>query len=201
MPASEKPALDQSAKDKASFRADAIARRDALTSDERAAGAEIVARRPFPLAVTADTIVSAYAPMRSEFDPYPLMRRLADAGASLALPVVQARGQPLAIRAYAFGDDLNSGIWGIREPKPEAPEVFPDIMLVPLTAFDRKGHRIGYGAGYYDRTIVRVRANKPMIAIGLAFATQEIERVPATVFDAPLDLVLTEREVIDFRGS
>ena len=88
-----------------------------------------------------------------------------------------------------------------REPKASAPEVFPDILLVPLAAFDRNGHRIGYGAGHYDRTIARLREMKQIAAIGVCFAVQEIEHVPATPFDQRLDLVLTEQEVIDFRGS
>jgi 5-formyltetrahydrofolate cyclo-ligase len=77
--------------------------------------------------------------------------------------------------------------------------VIPDVMLVPLAAFDRTGHRIGYGAGYYDMTIAKARALKPVTAIGIAFAAQEIDRVPATPRDERLDLVLTEREMIDFR--
>ncbi len=84
-------------------------------------------------------------------------------------------------------------------PLPLAPELFPDILIVPLLAFDRRGHRIGYGAGYYDMTVARLRAMKPVTAIGIAFATQEIAAVPATPRDARLDLVLTERETIDFR--
>jgi 5-formyltetrahydrofolate cyclo-ligase len=146
-------------------------------------------------------VVSGFFPIRSEINPLPLMRRLAAAGAKLALPVVAGRGKPLILRAYAFGDPLVSGQWGIREPPPEAPEAAPDVMLVPLAAFDRNGHRIGYGAGYYDMTIAKARAQKPVTAIGIAFAAQEIGRVPATPRDARLDLVLTEREVIDFRTS
>jgi 5-formyltetrahydrofolate cyclo-ligase len=139
--------------------------------------------------------------MRSETNPVPLMRALADKGASLALPVVQGRGLPLIMRAWSFGAPLVSGVWDIKEPPADAPEVFPDIMIVPLAAFDRKGHRIGYGAGYYDMTIARIRAMKPVVAIGLAFAAQQIERVPATPFDAQLDIVLTENEIIDFRKA
>jgi 5-formyltetrahydrofolate cyclo-ligase len=105
------------------------------------------------------------------------------------------------MRAWAFGEALDSGVWGIREPKPEAPEVAPDILLVPLLAFDRSGNRIGYGAGYYDMTIAKLRALKSVIAVGIAFAVQEIPAVPVTPRDARLDLVLTEREVIDLRGT
>jgi len=84
---------------------------------------------------------------------------------------VAGRGKPLILRAYAFGDPLISGQWGIREPAADAPEAIPDVMLVPLAAFDRTGHRIGYGAGYYDMTIAKARALKPVTAIGIAFGT------------------------------
>ena len=186
--------------DKATLRSEALARRDAMPASERAAAVETVTQRAFPVEVKPGAIVSGYSPMKSEFNPVPLMRRLADAGAKLALPVTPKRGNPLIMRAWAFGDEMASGVWGIREPKPESPEVFPDIMLVPLAAFDRNGHRIGYGAGYYDQTIARIRAMKAVVAIGLAFAAQEIPEVPATPFDARLDLVLTEHETIDFRS-
>jgi 5-formyltetrahydrofolate cyclo-ligase len=181
---------------KADLRKAALARRDALPAPERAAAAETVAERPFPVALTPGVIVSGYSPMRSEFNPVPLMRRLADAGARLALPAVAGRGRPLIMRAWSFGAPLAAGVWGIREPPPEAPEVDPDIVLVPLAAFDRQGHRIGYGAGYYDLTITLLRARKAVTAVGLAFAAQEIDAVPVTPRDARLDLVLTEREVI-----
>ena len=105
------------------------------------------------------------------------------------------------MRVFAFGDELASGQWGIREPKPDAPEVTPDILLVPLLAFDRNGHRIGYGAGYYDMTIAALRKVKPIVTAGMAYAAQEIDAVPVTPRDARLDLVLTEREIIDLRGS
>lgn len=184
---------------KSELRLAAFARRDALSAPERVAAAEMVAGRMFPVPIIPGAIVSGYSPMKSEFNPVPLMRKLSDVGAQLALPVVQGRGKPLVMRAWSFGAPLASGVWGIREPGPDAPEVFPDIMLVPLAAFDRAGQRIGYGAAYYDMTIARVRAMKAVIAIGLAFSAQEIPEIPAEPHDAPLDLVLTEQEVIDFR--
>jgi 5-formyltetrahydrofolate cyclo-ligase len=182
------------------LRREALARRDALPPAERARAAEIIAARAFPVAVAAGTIVSGFSPMKSEINPLPLLRKLADAGAQLALPAVAGNGKPLIMRAWNFGEPLAAGVWGIREPTPEAPEVAPDILLVPLLAFDRRGHRIGYGAGYYDMTITALRARKPITAVGIAFATQEIDAVPNTPGDARLDLVLTEREVIDCRG-
>src|SRR2546423_4558515 len=182
------------------LRREARARRDALPPAERARAAEIIAARAFPVAVAAGTIVSGFSPMKSEINPLPLMRKLADAGAQLALPVVAGKGKPLTMRAWSFGEPLDSGVWGIREPKADSPEVAPDILLVPLLAFDRHGHRIGYGAGYYDMTIAKLRAMKPVVAVGVAYAAQEIEQVPVTPRDARLDLVLTEREIIDLRG-
>ncbi len=103
------------------------------------------------------------------------------------------------MRAWKFGDAFKAGQWGIREPVPEAPEVAPDILIVPLACFDRAGHRIGFGAGYYDMTIRALRQKKTIVAIGIAFAAQEIAAVPATERDERLDFVLTERDVIDFR--
>ena len=186
---------------KARLRREALARRDALPAPLRAAAAEAIASRPFPVAIAPGTIVSGFMPMKSEINPLPLLRKLAEAGAALALPVVAGKGKPLAMRAWAFGAPLASGVWGIREPMPDSPEVAPDILIVPLLAFDRRGHRIGYGAGYYDMTIAALRANKPVIAAGIAFAAQEIAEVPTTPRDARLDLVLTERDVIDCRDS
>jgi 5-formyltetrahydrofolate cyclo-ligase len=186
---------------KAALRREAMARRDALPPDARQAAAEAIAARPFPLAIAPGTIVSGFMPLKSEINPLPLMRKLAGQGARLALPVVAGRGKPLVMREWVFGEPLVAGVWGIREPKLEAAVVDPDILLVPLLAFDRAGHRIGYGAGYYDLTLAQLRARKPVIAVGLAFAAQEVPAVPATLRDARLDLVLTEREVLDLRGS
>jgi 5-formyltetrahydrofolate cyclo-ligase len=177
-----------------------IARRDALPPDARSAAAEAIAARPFPLPVAAGMIVSGFMPMKSEINPLPLMRKLADAGARLALPATGRRGQPLTMRDWTWGEPLASVVWGIREPKPQALQVEPDILLVPLLAFDRAGYRLGYGGGYYDLTLAQLRSRKAVIAVGLAFAIQEIAGVPTTPRDATLDLVLTEHEVIDLRS-
>jgi 5-formyltetrahydrofolate cyclo-ligase len=189
--------MPQSDKDK--FRQEAIARRDALPTEMRKAAADTIAACGFPLLFSPGVTVSGFMPLKSEINPLPLMQKLAEQGARLALPIVAGRGKPLVMRQWAWGEPLASGVWGIREPKPDAPQVDPDILLVPLLAFDRTGHRIGYGAGYYDMTIAELRAKKPVIAIGIAFAAQEIAAVPATARDARLDLVLTEKEVIDLR--
>jgi len=182
------------------IRAAVLAKRDAMPAEERAAAAEQVAAREFPVAVTPDVVVSGFMPLKSEINPLALMKKLAGAGARLALPAIAGRGRPLIMRAYAFGDELARGQWGIREPKPDAPDVAPDILIVPLAAFDRLGNRIGYGAGYYDMTIAALRAKKKVIAVGIAFAAQEIDQVPVTPRDERLDLVLTERGVLDLRS-
>ena len=185
---------------KAALRSEATARRDALPAELRQAAAEAIAARQFPLTLAPGTIVSGFMPMKSEINPLPLLRRLAEAGARLALPVVAGPGKPLIMRAWSFGEPLVAGVWGIRQPPAQAPATEPDILIVPLLAFDRAGHRIGYGAGYYDMTIAALRARKIIIACGVAFAAQEISDVPTTPRDVRLDLVLTEREVIDCRA-
>jgi 5-formyltetrahydrofolate cyclo-ligase len=185
---------------KAELRRGALARRDALPAEARKAAAEAIAARAFPLPISPGTIVSGFMPLKSEINPLPLMKTLAEAGAALALPKIVGRGKPLVMRSWPWGAPLDVGQWGIREPKADAPEVDPDIVLVPLLAFDRTGQRIGYGAGYYDMTIARLRSRKAITAVGIAFAMQEVPAVPATGRDAPLDFILTENEVIAIKG-
>jgi 5-formyltetrahydrofolate cyclo-ligase len=192
---------------KSDLRAAALAAREALSGEQRAAAAEAVAERGLPVEIARGVIVSGYAPIRGEIDPAPLMRALASQGARLALPAVLARGKSLAFRAWSPNDRLMLGPLGILEPSPAAAEVIPDIMLVPLAAFDRLGHRIGYGAGHYDHTLAHLRKSKPIagkpkpiVAIGLAFAAQEIDAVPALQHDERLDYVLTETKAFDFRS-
>jgi 5-formyltetrahydrofolate cyclo-ligase len=193
--------VDAVSQEKSELRRAAVARRDAMPAEARKAAAEAIAAHAFPVKIGPATIVSGFMPLKSEINPLPLMRRLVEDGVQLALPVVAGRGKPLVMRVWRWGEPLDAGVWGIREPKPDAAEVSPDILLVPLLAFDRSGHRIGYGAGYYDMTIAQMRARKPITAIGLAFAAQEVPRVPRTSFDVPLDLVLTEKDTIDLRNA
>jgi 5-formyltetrahydrofolate cyclo-ligase len=188
-------------KSKAELRTAALSRRDALTDKQRDAAALALARRGLPVAMSTGMIVSGYFPIRNEIDPTPLMQKLAGQGARLALPCVNARGQSLTFRAWSPGDRLMLGSLGIPEPSPAAAEVIPDIMLVPLAAFDRSGHRIGYGAGHYDHTFAHLRKAKAVIGIGVAFAAQEIESVPALAHDVALDYVLTEKKLFDFRSG
>jgi 5-formyltetrahydrofolate cyclo-ligase len=185
---------------KAELRAAALSRRDALTDRQRVTGADALARRGLPVEIAPGMIVSGYSPIRSEIDPKPLMLKLAEKGARLALPAVAGRGRSLIFRAWSPNDRLMLGPLGIPEPSPAAAELVPDVMLVPLAAFDRSGHRIGYGAGHYDYSFAHLRKTKAIIGIGLAFAAQEIESVPALAHDVALDFVLTEKKAFDFRS-
>ena len=185
---------------KADLRTAALAARDALSGEQRAAAAQAIAERGLPFAIGPETIVSGYAPIRSEIDPRPLMQAIAAQGARLALPTVAARGQALTFRAWAPNDKMVLGPLGILEPSPAAPELVPDVMLVPLAAFDRLGHRIGYGAGHYDYTFAHLRKMKAVKGVGVAFAVQKIKAVPALAHDVALDYVLTETRMFDFRS-
>jgi 5-formyltetrahydrofolate cyclo-ligase len=185
---------------KADLRATALAKRDALTGEQRSAAALAIAERGLPFELAPGTVVSGYSPIRNEIDPTPLMLKLAAQSARLALPTVTARGQSLIFRAWSPNARMVLGSLGIPEPSPAAAEVVPDLMLVPLAAFDRLGHRIGYGAGHYDHTFAHLRKSKAVTGIGLGFAVQEIEAVPALAHDVALDYVLTEAQMFDFRS-
>ena len=185
---------------KGDLRKSALDARDAMEETARAAAGEKVATRGLPFEMAPGAIVSGYSPIRSELDPVPLMQKLAGQGAKLALPAVLARGKSLMFRAWSPGDRLTMGPLGILEPSPAMAELIPDIMLVPLAAFDCLGHRIGYGAGHYDFTLAHLRKLKPIIAIGLGFAAQEIKIVPALAHDVALDYVLTEKKAFVIRS-
>ena len=186
---------------KADLRAAALSKRDALSGEFRSAAAAAIARRGLPVEIIPGAVVASYSPIRSEIDPTPLARELAARGARLALPAIAARGQSLRFRAWSPGDRLIGGALGILEPSPAAAEIIPDIVLVPLAAFDKSGHRIGYGAGHFDCTLAQLRKSKAFRAIGMAFADQEVAVVPALPHDVALDYVLTETTVFDFRSA
>jgi 5-formyltetrahydrofolate cyclo-ligase len=186
---------------KAILRKEMIARRDALPEHQRVAAAKAIASRLFPVDFAAGAVVSGFSPLASEIDPRPLMQKLARQRAQLALPVVAGRGLPLVFRAWSPGDALVAGGWGIQVPKDDALVVEPDVLIVPLLAFDRRGHRLGYGAGYYDLSLTALRAKKGIVAVGIGFATQEVAEIPISPRDARLDLMLTEQEIIDFRDQ
>lgn len=134
--------------------------------------------------------------MRGEIDPRPLLVCCQQHGIATALPVVVGKGQPLVFRAWAPGEALETGAYGTCHPPPAAAEVQPSLVLVPLVAFDRAGGRLGYGGGFYDRTLPRLRAAQTVVAIGLAHGVQELAAVPREPHDQPLDWLATEAEIL-----
>lgn len=137
--------------------------------------------------------VAFYWPMRTEIDPRPAMALAASRG-PVCLPVTHGRG-PLTFRAWTPGLALARDGFGTEYPE-DGPDIRPATLVVPLLAFDRRGHRLGYGAGHYDRTLEELRRLGPVTAIGFAYAAQEIARCPDEPTDQPLDLIVTEREAI-----
>jgi 5-formyltetrahydrofolate cyclo-ligase len=160
------------------------AHRDGAARAVVSPGLELVGRRPL-------RAVSGYLAIGDEIDPAPLLAALAAAGHTIALPVMAGKGKPLVFRGWRPGDPMVERMWGIREPAATAPEVEPDVLLVPLLAFDAAGWRLGYGAGFYDRTLRALRQTKPIVAIGLAYDEQRVDAVPHCDDDERLDWVLT----------
>lgn len=167
--------------------------RRGVTQAQRAETAQALAWTGLAFArpLASQAIVSGFASLDDELDCMPLMHRLAGEGLGLALPLVTGKGKPLTFRKWAPGDDMDAGVWGIAQPKADKPVVEPDIVLVPLLAVDRAGWRLGYGGGFYDRTLQGLRARKPSLAIGLAYEEQVVDAVPHLDYDEPLDWVLT----------
>ena len=128
--------------------------------------------------VPPGAIVSGFAAIRDEINPAELMAWLHEEGFRLALPVMTGKAKPLTMRAWTPGDVMEAAAWGIAEPMADKPEVDPDVVLVPLLAFDARGYRLGYGGGFYDRTLARLRAKKPVIAVGVAYDEQKVDAVP-----------------------
>ena len=180
---------------KTRLRQEAFARRDALDKETRREAAGLIAERALALTeLAALQPVGGYWPIRSEVDPRPLMEALLARGQSVALS--QILHPHLSWREWRPGDVLVHGGFGVREPGPDAPQVFPRALLVPLAAFDRRGGRLGYGKGHFDRSITELSESGPVLAIGLAYAAQEIDAVPAEPHDRALDLIVTDREVV-----
>lgn len=179
---------------KAALRTATKAQRAVLTPETRHSAATAIAAyalgwlTPPP---ARSIVISGFLSFGDELDTGPLLTRLHADGFRLCLPAMQGKGQPLMFRQWSPGDALKSVQWGIQEPAPDKPVLAPDILLVPLLAFDRTGQRLGYGGGYYDRTLAAFRALKPSLAIGLAYDLQEVDAVPHLDYDQRLDGVLT----------
>ncbi len=140
--------------------------------------------------------VSAYWPLEEEFDPRPLFMELHRRGHSIGLPVILGKGQPLLFRRWEPNVELVRGSFRVMTPPPIAPEIVPKLLLVPLLAFDRAGYRLGYGGGFYDRTIAKLRAAGKALAVGVTLSALEVPAVPRDETDQPLDWIVTEREAI-----
>lgn len=143
--------------------------------------------------------VAVYHPFREELDTRPLAEALLERGYALALPVTGAKKRPLSFRRFRDGDPLEADRYGVMTPAGDAEEVRPMIVVTPLLAFTRAGDRLGYGGGYYDRTLAALRAEGDVLAVGFAFAAQEATRIPRARGDEPLDWIVTEREAIEAR--
>lgn len=189
--AAETPSLRKDA-----LRRLALARRDALSLAARARAAERLVELIGGLDLPAAAVVAGFWPIRSEIDPRPALEMLAARGHALALPVVLADRRVMIFRRWRPGEALIAAPFGLSEPGIDAAEVDPDVLLMPLAAFDRRGQRIGYGGGYYDRALERLERTTAPLKIGLAHGVQEIERVPDEPHDRRLDLILTEAGVI-----
>lgn len=178
--------------EKKAMRAEAKARRARV---HEARGAELAARLARHglafLQAPPGAIVSVFASMPDELDTGPLIATLVAQGYRLCLPVMQGKKLPLIFRAWVPGDAMGEAVWGIREPLPDKPVLEPDVVLTPLLAFDAEGWRLGYGGGFYDRTLERLRGLKPVVAVGLGYDEQKVDAVPHLDYDQRLDWVLT----------
>jgi len=177
---------------KQAMREEALARRVALRAQAPDAAERMarnfVARIPVP----DRAVVSAFVAIGEETDPAPLIGLLRAKGHRIALPRVVKRGEKLAFHLYEPGATLIPGVFGLSQPGKDWPEALPDVLVVPLLAFDSRGMRLGYGGGFYDRTLKDLRATRDILAVGFAFAGQEVADVPCRESDEPLDWVVTE---------
>lgn len=178
---------------KKALRARMVAWRDAVSQERRQHTAQALAWEGLAFArpLSAGAIVSGFASLANELDCVPLLARLSGEGLALALPIVTGKGKPLTFRRWSPGDAMDAGVWDIPQPKADKPVVEPDILLVPLLAVDEAGWRLGYGGGFYDRTLRDLRGRKPILAVGLAYEEQVVDAVPHLDYDEPLDWVLT----------
>lgn len=181
--------------DKSALRARLRGLRRRLAAEAPDAARRAAERLPLDRLPPFDSF-SGYVAQGSEIDPLPLMLRLADLGAEPALPTAVSRDEPLEFRLWDSRTPLEPDAFGIPSPPAWADTVEPDLVICPLLAFDRRGGRLGQGAGHYDRTLSNLRATKPVFVLGLAYAGQELDEIPIEAHDQPLDAILTETEFI-----
>ena len=185
---------------KAALRAAAFTRRKAVSEADRSHFAQRLAHIALELLAREPRgAVAAYWPVRGEPDCLPMLTALQSAGFTTLLPAVAGPAGPLAFRRYRLGDRLVAGpLADIPQPPLGHESVAPDVVFVPCAAFDRSGHRIGFGRGFYDATLAELRGRKTIIALAPAFSCQEVDEIPAEPHDQALDAVITEREVLFF---
>jgi 5-formyltetrahydrofolate cyclo-ligase len=182
---------------KAELRRTALMRRKAAAPELRTRLTQRLVHEGLRLArLWNPAVVSGFHPIREEPDMIALLRALADEGFDVALPVVMGRGVHLDFRLWKPGEPTAIGPMGIPEPLDASPVVDPDLLFVPLACFDRRGRRVGYGAGFYDRSLARLRGLKPIRAVGVAYGVSEVASVPYEAHDQLLDAVVTEQETI-----
>lgn len=183
---------------KSRIRREGLARRAETPEPLREAFADRLALQGVELARRAIVrTVGVFWPIGTEPDTRLLLAALDYHDFVAALPVAGPVGTPLTFRRWREGEPLVQGAMRIPEPAASLPEVAPDLLFVPCAAFDRRGYRAGYGGGYYDATLAALRARRPIPAIGVAYAVQEVAEIPEEPHDQPLDLILTENELID----
>ena len=185
--------------DKRTLRSAMLAWRSGLDEAERRAAAERLLetlRRERPIAVPA--VVSGFWPIKEEIDIRPLMMEFFNKSCQLALPVVQGKGKPLLFRAWRPGDPLEAGVFGTLQPSAKREVMEPDALIVPMLACDREGWRLGYGGGFYDRTLAGLRAKKAITAVGVGFDDQLVPEVPHGPSDQRLDWLLTDKRACAF---
>ncbi len=167
--------------------------RETITSEEYEASRSKIAEIDLaPLSITSEKIVAGYYPVRREINCIKLLEKLHGRQITIALPVVRGDELSLHFKKWSPGDALKKGQLNILEPEGDAPNVTPDILFIPLLAFDKKGYRLGYGKGHYDRTLAELQNNASVTAVGIAYDTQEIPEVPFDQYDQRLDWILTQ---------
>ncbi|MBY0321004.1 MAG: 5-formyltetrahydrofolate cyclo-ligase [Reyranella sp.] len=185
--------------DKRTLRSAMLAWRGALTEDERRAAADgLVASFEREQPFETPAVVSGFWPIKDEIDIRPLLIELHNGGCELVLPVVQGRGRPLLFRAWRPGDPLEQGVFGTLQPSAKRETLEPDALIVPMLACDEEGWRLGYGGGFYDRTLLGLRGRKAVTAVGVGFNAQLIDSVPHGPDDQRLDWLLTDKRACAF---
>lgn len=198
-PVLDSPGFDPKAPDaKAALRRIVLARRRDIHAARSAHAPNDLRARVMATVDPVNRIIAGYWPLGDEIDPRPALLALAAAGAQIALPAVAGQGMVLIFRGWRNGEALESGPFGTAHPPARAPLVEPDTVLVPLIAFDGTGNRLGYGAGYYDRTIAALRRQRKTLVVGLAYDAQEVPEVPAGAHDQRLDSIITDRRTLWF---